>query len=422
MVRPGRFLRSLYGLVRTPSRHRRPILHPIQSCFAMVCFHMCGRAMRHLQPFWHNVLRLHSAFKALSPRTAQVSTMPPRKRTYSEEARRLQQRSLAMTRKAQLQWVGSVLSERLELVPSVIAHLKNCGVEKPAPGSCVKEEAPAPTTTTPCDADGDDETHMARPVTTDAHSDNTSCADPRTPGSSVKSSDADANDSTVCYIPRKYAAWDEVPPDYLITILSTIEPSSLSKAALRALVPPGKKTVRREPLLEILEYTTGEDRAAPVRPSMRRMPDACATFAGMSLDRGRLARDIVLPIDWARRGLYNITLDEDAREIKVGSRLHSHMVTILVADERLVLEDFTIEFNYSDPRSAITHPALASRTMCAVLFAGKCNLPHFPATPLKQKSKPPRDEASSSAPPPPVASDQAPPATAQVAPPPAREA
>lgn len=310
--------------------------------------------------------------------------MAPRKRSYSEEARRLQQRSLIMTRKGQIAWVLKVLKEHQEFVPSVIAHLKNCGVQRPAPGSDAKEEVD----TAPSEpASG---TGMARPVgeassgVEQASIDGSAPADASTNGE--QSEDPSNDNSSMCYIPRKYASWEEVPGDYLIEILSSLEKASLSKAALRALVPKGKKALRREPLLEILEFATGQDRATPIRPGMRKMSEAIATFATMSEDRGRLARDIIMPVDWTQSGLNTISVvTEGQRGISLTSLLHQGNVFIPVDDAGIVLEDFQLEFNFSDTRAAIVHPCIASRMMCAVLFAGRCSLPSFPSPAPKAK-------------------------------------
>lgn len=331
----------------------------------------------------------------LLPRTSRcavrdpIATMPTRKRSYSEEAERLQQRSLAMTRKAQIVWVGEVLKTQPELVSSVITHLRTCGVTKQPPGSkglAPKEETrPAAATTSAT---------LAQPVgpPTEASADEF----PQQSSAASTADDPNAEDSseaTSAYIPRKYATWEEVPVIYLIELLSALEPASLSRAALKALIPSGKKAVRREPLLEIFEYILGLDRAAPIAPSQRNMPVVVKVFAESNVLRGRLGRDLILPVDWRTSGLNRIEIATKFRGLIITNKFQDEPAYIPVDDESIALDAFSIEFNFSDSRAVLTHPTLAVRTMCAVLFAGKVGMPSFSSPAAIRKKTESKDES-----------------------------
>lgn len=114
------------------------------------------------------------------------------------------------------------------------------------------------------------------------------------------------------------------------------------------------------------------------------MPVVVKMFAESNIRRGRLGRDLILPVDWRTSGLSRIGV----LPAIVTNKLQDRPAHIPVDDKSIALDAF--EFNVSDSRAVLTHPTPVVRTMCAVLFAGKVGMPSFSspaATRKKTESK-----------------------------------
>jgi hypothetical protein len=100
-----------------------------------------------------------------------------------------------------------------------------------------------------------------------------------------------------------------MPIVHLRQWLETVEPAVFSAANLKAVVKRGQRDQSRQVITEIIEFTTGLD---PSTNLFGRSMDEAGMNKFVSelvqtyKDMGRRGRDIMLPPDWARDGVYSL--------------------------------------------------------------------------------------------------------------------
>jgi hypothetical protein len=286
-----------------------------------------------------------------------------KRRSYSEEAERLQQRSLEVQTKGQIEWVMKSLKERRDLVASVVQHLEKCGVKRPAKFQ-YKAEQKEDASTQPAKKLKEEPSERGSAGLSDGRTENGE-------GAAEEEGDEDGGKSkeVLPFVPRKYSTWQDVPPHYLEELLACLEKVSCAKAALKGLVPKGKKIVKAEPLLQIFELITGWDRAADIHPGDRNVELLKQKLTKVNMERGRLARDLEIPLNWVKSGIYTLTPVPGGCGLLVHSLVKAGKKEFPVQNPKLTLDQFRVEFNFCDNRAIIVHPCSPSQTLCALLWA-----------------------------------------------------
>lgn len=223
---------------------------------------------------------------------------PFRKLTYEEQAADMQQRARVLQTKANKKWVDDVMRERPDLIPSVVEHLKSLGCGRPdAKGNR------SPPTDGPCTPSKSSHSQMA---------DSASAALGATPQDEgveeeVQGEEEEAKGvgrELLPVIPRKYPRWETVPTIYITELLKSMEPVAFSAGNLRALHPKGNKYMIREPMLHLLEYCLDWDPKMQLPQEYRCMQRLLPIAKELNMSKGRRARNLELPCDWAACGHY----------------------------------------------------------------------------------------------------------------------
>ena len=155
--------------------------------------------------------------------------------------------------------------------------------------------------------------------------------------------------------------------------LGAIEPGNLSPSNLRSLSlrTSGHSDSHKTILLRLLEFATGVPDDFPITGKLRLWSELQAMLCQNNEARGRRARDIALPPDWAE-GLYLVQVKEDG--IIVVDKYAGHTVSIprTAFIEATDLSKLYIEFNWSETRATLFCQGLANFVPIKMLSLFAC--------------------------------------------------
>lgn len=280
------------------------------------------------QRFRHREVRLCSALQTRSCEPS-ASTMAPKgssnaaagKRKLTDEHMydQLQARALAIKNKSIGGKISKVLSKRPDLLPSVLQHIKDIGgteVRRILDDYDASQKAEAEwSEATPKkprfkdEEDSDEDGEHAPP------SSKASQASVATQGTSGfvwgKGKPNDLRDP----LPRCYRAWQDVPAQYLEYFLSQAEPVSLSGHALKGLREGKQKSIPKWIILKLWEFVIAAEKEDDILPGWRSHDSLIKVVKDMNNRRGRLAKDMVMPLDYLELGVYKLNISSAAYSI-----------------------------------------------------------------------------------------------------------
>ena len=109
------------------------------------------------------------------------------------------------------------------------------------------------------------------------------------------------------WIPRCHQSLDAVAPPYMMYILSQLEPSSLSLAALKALCTGRGKHIPKTAMVELITFSTGFDvEGGDFKQDLHYCPYLVYVLKQMMVMRDRPLRGILLPPNWPSIGIYKV--------------------------------------------------------------------------------------------------------------------
>lgn len=212
--------------------------------------------------------------------------------TAQQKAARLHARALEVETNASIKEIMAALKARRDIVPSVVNYMKGLGVKfgtsNESPGSTEKQSQKTP------------KRELQSPVAPGAPQAEDQDEDVETPSKQARRGDVRPT------IPRCYTSVGMVPPHYWLHILSEIEPVALSKSALLALRPPKSKHIPKAVLMEIVEHCFGFRADDEMTNDMHKLDKLLAHCKFENARRSRLCREMRLPPQWDRDGVYTL--------------------------------------------------------------------------------------------------------------------
>lgn len=166
-------------------------------------------------------------------------------------------------------------------------------------------------------------------------------------------------------------------------ILSWTEPASMSKHALKALPPPGRRSIAKDRLLELLEFGLGLDRQVKLKGAIRDKRTLETQLRNINEQRGQRLMQLVLPTNWAECGVYGITFA--GTEVTVKHKFTGLMTTITLGWDKTA-----VEHNYSEKRACLVQVGGLGHLLCAKLLGAsnqRMVAPPSPTTRASQRSE-----------------------------------
>lgn len=178
------------------------------------------------------------------------------------------------------------------------------------------------------------------------------------------------DDNVQNWIPHKYTRFDNSSAVFLVSLLSQVEPVSMSSLALQPVVAKGKKEAKIAKLCEHLEFATGVSRETGLTGEKRHIPTLVTFLKTSSVQEGRRARDLQVPGRWGGKagddGNYEII--KHVLDI-IGVRDRFTGVEHMIPDEdrlkykdgtNIEFDDLDIEFNYSAEKARVFSAACST--------------------------------------------------------------
>ena len=227
-----------------------------------------------------------------------------RKLSMQEQAAAWQQKALIMNNRANTARLLSVLKARPDILPSIMEHLDRLGVKAPR-----AEPAEGPSTPSPAKPSWSPMLESSSAAGSGGSSDVVSEA-----GSMASMSDLDLEEKTpLDQIPRKYPTVSSLPVHYLKLALTTLEPISFGVHTLKGLLEPGKKSLPKQELLNLIEFVTDIRPETQIQPHQRSMPAFLGWLTDENNKKNRRGKELQLRVDWSTKGHYLI-----AQEVSKG--------------------------------------------------------------------------------------------------------
>ena len=156
-------------------------------------------------------------------------------------------------------------------------------------------------------------------------------------------------------IPTKYWTIDALTPSSAAAhILCKLEPASMSLANLRAIAVRGRSHENHMHHIRLIEFATGLPPDFGLTGSYRRWTKLFELCEHRSMVRGRRCRDIALPVDYNRNGLYSLRCEEGGITVRHN---FSHQEVFFRIAELPIHHDFSdiyVSSNWSETRAALT--------------------------------------------------------------------
>lgn len=247
---------------------------------------------------------------------------PMRSLEPSEQAFRLKQRALAIEYAEDRRTLNHWLDHFPELTPEALNHVKQrANGRQPPPLPSKAKGNPAEDVTrgsafTERDDDSESE-NLDEAATMASKRQRTSHARsvagsivPASSAAALASPKSDSSDDPF-RIPRCSTRFRMITPETFLLIFSSVESISLSKYAVKPLCAKGAKVPAKPKLLEINEFLTGMCEEDHLPPALHDVVLYIRLTKERQEKMNRLAREMALPPDWRRDGIYSITCEGD---------------------------------------------------------------------------------------------------------------
>ena len=308
---------------------------------------------------------------------AEPSPQKRQKMTPDEEVAKLQKRSREIAFRAKFKKITSVLRSHMYLTDTVVTHieqsldehidivLERCGTAK-------QEVA----------AQSDD--GLARHVLMRKMR---SSSELPSPATSTYAASTVAESSSVGYsqtlesessrqdpaMAKQSWAYSRISGYSLIlitSILSMLEPSSLSKAALQAATQRGKRKESQDKLCKILQFATGLTASWSATWPYKFDEVLRAYFVALHCARGRRGMGLVLSWDmcWQELGVYRLSVENKVLLLKQPwTKAVVEVPKAIVKKLGSVLASITLEHNWSETEAVLAGPS-GETHMCLLLI------------------------------------------------------
>ena len=127
--------------------------------------------------------------------------------------------------------------------------------------------------------------------------------------------EAGAGDSKAALgsIPRKYRLLGSLPPHYLKALPTHMEPIAFGNHTLKGLLEPGKKTMPKKELLNLLEFVTDAKPDCNISPILREFTIMKEHLKDFSEAKGRRCKELELKVDWHTKGHFLIKVTDEGK-------------------------------------------------------------------------------------------------------------
>ena len=310
---------------------------------------------------------------------------PKRKLSYEEESAQLARRSLSLQNQGKRKWIEYVMSQRLDLVPALVQCLSQHGVtEGTLPRSVGARGSEAGT---PASSEGGASSAATPPVVVPSGL-HAAVAQPVPQAAAAPAAAATSNENarSLEYIPRQYQTYGALTIPYLVPMLNAISPTTLSPSALKALIPRGKKQLKKPDLLRLLEFTVDIRPCEDVPLELRSMARMLEHLSQRSMQAGRRARDLVLPPQWPLCG--HFTLQRSGRGLSVTWQTTtpavSKQVSLTWLGEHVNIATVSVDMNWSMREAALKAEGSGPIPLM-VFFSTELHEKHFGTPPRVER-------------------------------------
>lgn len=191
---------------------------------------------------------------------------------------------------------------------------------------------------------------------------------------------------------RNYITFRLTPCVEIEYCLTAVEPSAFSARNLKYLVEPGKRSIAKEALGELIEFTTGWDLDFKFSSQDRAREKKAQLCARQNVLLGRRARDLVLPTCWSEHGVYSIIRNAKASlQLKHNFDDRVGIIPLAALNKKHDKKDeLDIVRNFSETKAALYY-------MPSNVFVCSCIevLPFRPVVPKECVEEPTRDDGAS---------------------------
>ena len=247
-----------------------------------------------------------------------------------EQAQNYQRRARELIQKSERKAVDALLAQYPHLAAAVLEHLATLGYKKDGDTGPVKE-TPSAFTTAMQLRDARMKQQKCEPLQLED--------DPSVPQDDI--------------IPSRYWTLGSLSVNlFMDKVLPSLEPISLSKANLKVLVARGDAVGNKAALSQLVEFMTGASCDFQLNGSFRRWSCLLKFLGESNVDKGRRAKELQLPHNWARVGICTLDIQGDSVAVTHNESKKKVDITDLVP----AMVDKTalyIDFNWSDARVAL---------------------------------------------------------------------
>jgi hypothetical protein len=252
-------------------------------------------------------------------------------KTAVEQAQNYQRRARELIQKSERKAVDALLAQHPHLAAAVLDHLASLGYKKDGTIGPIKE-TPSAFTSAMQQRDEKLKQQRSEPLQIED--------DPTVPQEDI--------------IPSRYWTLASLSVNLFIEkVLPSLEPISVSKANLKVLIARGESVSNKSNMCKLVEFMIGASGDFQLNGSMRRWSCLLKFLSDSNMDKGRRAKELMLPHDWTKAVMYMLDIQGDnvwVTHSQSNKKVDfSHLVPAQV--DKTTLQ---IEFNWSDARVALT--------------------------------------------------------------------
>lgn len=176
-------------------------------------------------------------------------------------------------------------------------------------------------------------------------------------------------------VPHTYTTLGMSPHGLSLKLLKAffrgMEPQSLGRHSLRALVPENRREVQYSDMLELLEFMTDLDPATPITGDLRRTDELFNELQSRNLANNRRARELLLPPNWQEKGFYQIR-DHNGDKLVLYDKIEELDTVVkpvnLGMASGMAFARVRIDRNFSILRAELVSPCGMKRKSCQAAF------------------------------------------------------
>lgn len=194
-----------------------------------------------------------------------------------------------MIQKSERKAVDALLAQHPHLAAAVLDHLASLGYKKDGTIGPIKE-TPSAFTSAMQQRDEKLKQQRSEPLQIED--------DPTVPQEDI--------------IPSRYWTLASLSVNLFIEkVLPSLEPISVSKANLKVLIARGESVSNKSNMCKLVEFMIGASGDFQLNGSMRRWSCLLKFLSDSNMDKGRRAKELMLPHDWTKAGIYMLDIQGD---------------------------------------------------------------------------------------------------------------